>query len=140
MPIYSYICHAGHAFERYLPLDEYSAPQMCECGEASDKRITAPMIRVEKIEYESPIDGRPITTKQARIEDLARNGCIEYDPGMKADYEKRQKAEAEALDRSIDQTVEAEIHCMPARKRELLESELRAGADVEYTRSTYQGA
>lgn len=140
MPIYSYICHAGHAFERYLPLDEYSAPQMCECGKASDKRITAPMIRVEKIEYESPIDGRPIMTKQARIEDLARNNCVEYDPGMKDDYQRRQKAEADALDRSIDETVESEIYRMPTRKRELLESELRAGADMACTRSTYQGA
>lgn len=140
MPIYSYVCHAGHAFERYLPLADYSAPQMCECGEASDKRITAPMIRVEKIEYTSPIDGRPIMTKQARIEDLARNGCVEYDPGMKDDYEKRQRQNTEALERSIDNTVEAEIHRMPARKRELLASELQSGVGMDVQRSTFSGA
>ncbi len=31
-------------------------------------------------EYRSPIDGRMITTKHERREDLKRNGCYEYEP------------------------------------------------------------
>lgn len=33
-------------------------------------------------EYRSPIDGRPITTKHERREDLKRNGCYEYEPSL----------------------------------------------------------
>ena len=32
--------------------------------------------------YESPIDGRIIEGRVQRREDLKRNGCREYDPGM----------------------------------------------------------
>lgn len=82
--------------------------------------------------YDSPIDGRPITSRQARIEDLARNGCTEYDPGMRQDYDRR-VIEAEAkTEKAMEATVEAEISRMPAVKRERLQAELDGGlvADV----------
>jgi len=32
--------------------------------------------------YQSPIDGRWITTRSERRDDLARNNCVEYEPSM----------------------------------------------------------
>jgi hypothetical protein len=59
-----------HEFDRYK-YESYDTPQTCECGELSERQVCAPMmVRVENIAYTSPIDGRPITSKQARIEDL----------------------------------------------------------------------
>lgn len=36
-------------------------------------------------DYTSPIDGRVISGRKQRREDLKRNNCVEYDPGIKDD-------------------------------------------------------
>jgi hypothetical protein len=33
-------------------------------------------------DYVSPIDGKPITSRTHRREDLKRNDCVEWEPGM----------------------------------------------------------
>ena len=48
-------------------------------------------------DYTSPIDGRPVSGRKQRREDLKRNGCVEYDPAMKAEARKRKEAAHEAL-------------------------------------------
>jgi hypothetical protein len=128
--LYEYICSNGHEFERSLPVAEYRTPQFCECGRKGKRVISAPMLAVVQREcrYDSPIDGRPITSWAQRKEDLARNGCQEYDPGMKQDYHRRIEREDRDIDKKLDATVEAEIEKMPARKREKLMSELDSGA------------
>ena len=40
----------------------------------------APVVQSDIAEYRSPIDGRPITSRAQRREDLRRNGCVEADP------------------------------------------------------------
>ena len=42
--------------------------------------VCAPRVQRDIAEYRSPIDGRPITTRSERREDLKRNGCVEVDP------------------------------------------------------------
>jgi hypothetical protein len=42
--------------------------------------ISAPRVQRDIAEYRSPIDGRPITSRSERREDLRRNGCVEVDP------------------------------------------------------------
>lgn len=84
--------------------------------------------------YTSPIDGREITSRQQRADDLARHDCIEYDPLMKQDAERRRVESETALEKSVDATIEREIHTMPARQRETLVSELQNGVTVEAVR------
>lgn len=130
MPTYIYECPKGHTFERILRVADYLLPQMCECGKWGKKVITAPTVFASKdVCYDSPIDGRAITSMKARRDDLARNGCTEYDPEIKKDYARRIEREQLQLERSVEATVEATIEKMPVRKREQLESELRSGAD-----------
>ena len=88
------------------------------------------------IRYDSPIDGRPITSKHARIEDLKRSGCVEYDPEMKKDYKRRVEEGEKALDKSVDSLVEREVSAMPARKRENLFAELSRGVSADLARTT----
>lgn len=45
-----------------------------------DNAICMPMVRSDIPEYRSPIDGKLITSRSHRREDLARNGCVEMDP------------------------------------------------------------
>jgi putative FmdB family regulatory protein len=130
--IYDYACTAGHEFERVLPLSRYDEPQLCECGASARKIITkAPYGAVQReCVYDSPVDGRPITSWAQRRDDLARNGCQEYDPEMKKDAAAFRERQQRDLEKAVDETVEREIDRMPARKKERLTNELLGGADV----------
>lgn len=44
--------------------------------------LSLPMVTPVMPEYASPIDGRAITTRHERREDLKRNGCVEYEPSL----------------------------------------------------------
>ncbi|MCZ7488533.1 hypothetical protein [Rhizobium rhizogenes] len=46
------------------------------------KPVPVPMIISDIPEYRSPIDGRVITSRSERRDDLKRNGCVEYEPSM----------------------------------------------------------
>lgn len=136
MPTYQYECESGHVFEKVLPVSQCVDIQQCDCGQSGSRvYLTAPRGFVKReCNYDSPIDGRPITSWAQRREDLARNGCEEYDPCMKQDTDRRLKESEAALDKSVDATVDAMIQKMPARKLEKLEGELRSGLDATIER------
>lgn len=142
MPLHDYLCRTcGSEVEISCRVAELSLTRFCRCGSVYEriyKTFPAAFVAID-ICYDSPIDGRAITTKQARIEDLRRNGCRPYDHGEMEEVQRRKaKAEVE-LDRSIDDTVEKEVALMPQRKRELLEQEVRAGATTEIVRKDGTG-
>ena len=83
--------------------------------------------------YQSPITGKWIDGRVQRREDLARSGCVEYDPGMKEEQAKRHAREDAELDRKVDAHVEETIYKMPTEKREKLAAELE-NSDVSVTR------
>ena len=133
--LYDYECKKGHLFNRILPLADYNVPQICECGAISTKLIGAPsLLKRREIRYQSPIDGKPITTDAARREDMARSGSIEYDPGVRQDYQARIDRGNAAIEKTIDSAVEAEIQHMDSGKRERLYAELAGGAEVDVQR------
>ena len=135
MPTYEFRCPEGHKFDRVLRVADYNVPQGCDCGLYAQRQISIPMVFVSQdIRYESPIDGKVITTSQQRKEDLARHGCIEYDPEMRKDAERKRAASDAALDKAVDETVEREIHSMPARSREKLAAEFEGGITAEVVR------
>lgn len=47
---------------------------------ASSGEIAMPMVMRDIPHYHSPIDGRLITSRSERREDLKRNNCVEVDP------------------------------------------------------------
>jgi len=112
---------------------------MCECGQEGTQVITAPTLVkcAADVCYDSPVTGEPITSHHARLEDMKRHDCVEYDPEMKRDYERR-IAEGDAkLDKLIDTHVEETIEKMPTAKRAQLWSELvDQGTTAEVVRST----
>ena len=95
-----------------------------------------PMVFVRPdVHYQSPIDGRVIRSQSERIDDMRRNGCIEYDPEMKNDSIRKSKESDKALDSSIDVEVEKNFLKMPSAKKERLAAELLSGADVSLVRN-----
>ena len=136
MPVYEFKCSAGHWFDRYLKLAEYDAPQTCECGQPAARQISPPMVSVDIPAYQSPIDGRWVNSRAQRREDLARSGCVEYEPSLREHGEKQRAREDAALEAKMDATIESEIHAMPTRTREKLVAELEGGMDVQLTRTS----
>jgi hypothetical protein len=70
------LCDKCHKIHNYVKsVDTRNETPEC-CGVQTRKVIlTVPMGYVQPdVCYDSPIDGRPITTRQARIEDLKRSG------------------------------------------------------------------
>ncbi|WP_420960131.1 hypothetical protein [Brucella sp. IR073] len=55
-------------------------------GEAMDLpyagEICMPAVISDIPEYRSPVDGKPITSRSERREDLKRNNCVEYEPSL----------------------------------------------------------
>ncbi len=138
MPLYSFLCNKGHKFELVLKVAEYNLPQTCECGEKAKRQVTTAMITPAFEDYESPIDGSPITSKKKRIEDMARNDCVPYESSLRQESTRNMKVEEAALEKAVDETVEREISKMPSDKRLSLEKELAAGANLEYHRGASQ--
>lgn len=142
MPEYLYRCINGHMTSRFTSVRHHRSLTECEtCGHLAGQIITAPLLvkARQDICYDSPIDGRPITSWDARQEDLKRNSCREYDPEMKKDAERFRKQQDEALDTAIETHVEQSIEKMPTAKRGKLYSELtEQGASAEYARSTVE--
>jgi len=124
-------------FDKYLPVSQYLDAQRCQCGAIARKIITPPtLIIAPNVHYDSPIDGRPITSMAARREDLARSSCSPYDPDIKQDYHRRIEKSERDLEKAVEETVDRELSQMPARKREKLEAELNGGITAEPVRVT----
>ena len=126
MPLYEYQCGAGHIFERYLTLAHFQNWAPCVCGFIGLQRITAPMmVKVaQDVCYDSPIDGRPITSWSAREEDLKRNHCRPYDPAMKQDAARFREDSQAKVEAAMDETVAEAITKMPTKERAHLYSDL----------------
>jgi hypothetical protein len=139
MPSYLYACPSGHRFHRFSTVSEHSPLWMCECGQEGKQVITAPTLVkcAADVCYDSPVTGEPITSHHARLEDMKRHDCVEYDPEMKRDYERRIAEGDATLDRLIDTHVEETIEKMPTAKRAKLYHELTdQGLTAEAVRST----
>jgi putative FmdB family regulatory protein len=136
MPIYEYQCPQCGIFDKFLKLEKHASVIECPvCARLSTQVITAPpIVHVQPdCHYQSPIDGRPITNHRERVEDMARSGCIEYDPEMRKDADRRVKEAETALDRDIDTSVEREISNMSGAEVEMLGKAL-ATSDLDTAR------
>ncbi len=101
-----------------------------------EKRIVAPTVRGDYPGYDCPVTGKWIEGRRAHEENLKARGARVLEPGETNAYKQAVAREDAELERSIGETVDAEIAAMPARKQEQLITELSAGADVSYQRAT----
>lgn len=79
------VCHAWH---------DLDAPWPSTClppRNHARSDLPTPMVWSDIEEYRSPIDGKPITSRSHRREDLKANDCIPWEPGIgsKAGADKR---------------------------------------------------
>jgi hypothetical protein len=139
MPYYDYCCPDGHTQRLFLALRDHTPKQPCSCGLWAEQRIGAPLLvkASQDVCYDSPIDGSPITSWAQRREDLAKHGCIPYDPEMKTDATRRVQEADTALDQKIDAHLEEAYTRMPHAQRQQLKKEVvEQGMEVQLERRT----
>lgn len=134
MPIYSHLCSKGHKFDLYLKLAQLDDPQNCKCGESAKRLISAPYVHVDFPAYVSPTTGKYITSRTQRREDLKVSNCVEYEPSLKEEKDRRVREDELKLEKTIDEHVEKTIFEMPSDKRDKLVSELEHGVDISVER------
>lgn len=130
MPQYVYQCRkCGDNLLRWCTVKNFTdQPNLsCQSCDVQMSVIIQPPLLVKAapdVCYDSPIDGSHITSWDKRREDLKRNGCREYDPGMKQDYHQRIQESEASLEKNLASTIEETIEKMPTAKRGKLYSEL----------------
>ncbi len=142
MPLYTFQCPAcSGTRDVVVPIDQRNhAHVVCGCGAAMVRhQIYRQMVKADLPGYTCPITGQWIEGRRQHEENLKRHGCRVLESG-ETDAVRRNRAQAEAaLERSVAETVEAEIHAMTPRQRELLASDLQTqSADI--IRTTPEGA
>jgi len=107
MPFYEYRCKEHGEFEVYSSVSAHKNMAICRCGRECGQVITKPPVGIVNFfdPYLSPIDGKPILNRSQRNDDLARNGCVEYDPEMKKDADLFKKRKEQEIDDAIDGAV-----------------------------------
>ena len=139
MPLYEYCCGNQHLFERYLSFQDYSLPQVCECGRLGERIISAPILVVAQpnVCYDSPIDGTPITSMAQRRQDMDKHNCQDYDPMMKQDYMARIADSEKALEKQVDEHVDKTWAGMTTVQRNKIAVDVEErGMTPEIVRST----
>lgn len=134
MPLYDFKCSSGHRFERMVKLADFEVPQFCACNSPATRVISTPRFAVDNVDYQCPITGKHIFSKREHRENLARHDCRVFEPGEKEAASKLRKAEEDAFDKAIEETVEKQFEAMPSAKKEKLANELLGGSDVVVTR------
>lgn len=123
--IYESRCNScGKLYEYIKPASQYLDSPFC-CGERTEKVIlNAPMGHVVNIHYTSPIDGKPITTKQARIDDLKRNNCRPWE-GLEQEKkvaQERKKYEEKIEDKKLESAAVQAWQSLKPEQRRILET------------------
>lgn len=143
MPLHDFRCPNGHEFELVVP----AGTEEVVCIRCSRLDVLAQKVFLcfpvafvrADVHYRSPVTGEPITSAAQRQDDLRRQGCIAWEPGIKQDAARNRTAEDTALDQAVEATVDEFVATASPRKLEVLEQELRGGASVETVRSSPTG-
>ena len=109
MPLYDFRCNVCATTLPIFRKIEQRDIEAYHCCQAMTRVIAAPAIRPEIAPYISPASGKLINSRVQRTDDLRREGCIEYEPGLKEYIARRKESETEKafapIANHIDQTV-----------------------------------
>lgn len=134
MPLYDFKCDEGHKFERMVKLADFEVQQFCACKSPATRVISTPRFAVDNVDYQCPVTGKHIGSQREHRENLARQDCRVFEPGEKEAAARYRKAEEDAFDKAIEETVEKQFEAMPSAKKEKLANELLGGSDVAVER------
>jgi putative FmdB family regulatory protein len=112
MPIYEYLCAAGHVTDAYATVERRHEDKACAtCGGKAVKAILhAPRVFGDYEGYLSPATGRWIEGRRARVEDLKQSGCRPFEAGEHQHAAARSAANDRQLDAVADDAVERSLN------------------------------
>jgi putative FmdB family regulatory protein len=110
MPIYENECRKCGATGTYWETvaNHSKSPRCTACGGRTKQIVSAVRGFGDFEAYQSPVDGREVRGRNARREDLKRNGCREYE-GTDVELREAQKIRA-ARDKQIEARLDDEIN------------------------------
>lgn len=91
---------------RYRQIKQDGEWILVDVNECQEPDIVTHYVMGDTPDYTSPIDGRLISGRKQRREDLRRNHCVEYDPGMKDDAKRIKRDRERQFERSLSETIE----------------------------------
>lgn len=116
MPLYDYGCADGHDFEVFVSISDLDKPVICDCGKKATRFISAPALKLDKIEPTLGADGK------------MHDSLTSYRASLKADGNPQRQNYAELGDAKLEHvTYEFD-------KKQRREDIKRAIADVKYGR------
>jgi hypothetical protein len=92
------------------------------------------MIMGDLPDYTSPVDGKLVSGRAQRREDLKRTGCREYDPSERTNYMQERASDDAKLDKAVGNTVEKWFYTATPRERERIVQAMQAGTDASIIR------
>jgi putative FmdB family regulatory protein len=141
MPLYRYkcsVCRRGRdIFKKIADIDR---TERCGyCNFEMNRQIQAPMVIGDYPGYQCPVTDRWIEGRKAHEENLRRTGCRVLEPGERESYMRNASKTDEALDRSVEESVDGFIANLPTDKRDSLAAALENGMDAAIVRQTPEG-
>lgn len=91
---------------RYRQIHINGEWSLVDVNSIPESETSSPYIMGDIPEYTSPVDGRLISGRKQRREDLKRNGCVEYDPGMKDQSRRMREDRDRKLEVSLGEAIE----------------------------------
>lgn len=111
MPLYTFRCgQCGSTVTEFRKIADRNDGPECRHGPGAIRMarvIEAPAVHADLPGYTSPIDGRWIEGRRARMEDLKRNNCRPWE-GMEAE-KKEAERRANEVDHGFEKKIEAGI-------------------------------
>lgn len=106
--MYSVACQSCQSTgSLYRKVDERNnLPPCLICGGRLGRVIEAPMVALFP-RYDSPLDGRPITSRRERAADLQRAKAYEWEPGIEKDIARKKQYNIEASNAEIGKAVDS---------------------------------
>ncbi|WP_216661165.1 hypothetical protein [Ralstonia sp. 3N] len=104
MPIYTCQCACGRkeTIFRHVSKRDENLPTCCQG--VMQRIVEAPAVQTDLPGYQSPIDGRWIEGRRARMEDLKRSNCRPWE-GMEAE-KKEAERRANEVDHKFERVIE----------------------------------
>lgn len=106
MPLYDFKCPLCGTKETFFrKVEDRDNFAVCDCGSTFQRVLSAPYVRPEIQPYLSP-NGRWITSRAERRDDLSRSNAIEWEPGIEEYVEGKKKDREKESFASIERAVD----------------------------------
>lgn len=123
MPIFDYRCPVCKTVEeKYTKLEQVF--RCGKCGTPMDKLIPSPFVIGEIEPYDCPITGKRITSRAEHNANLKKHNCRLLEPGEARDAERTRRADDEALDNTLCDTIAREVEKLTPKQQENLAKEI----------------